>query len=209
MSTWKSLSRGIESGWKNFSNAVAKAADKSFDKVSHGTFDKSDHWRSEYSDEDTLYDLKLRRDKSMRESDGPKMTGRFKFSCQRTRDGEAFTAEGRIEYLAGELLLRPEWWLSRANAGATDERQVKFEVDNSVSEPVVGNGCYRVPGVLLEMRCVRMTGERVPTFKVTMHVPNVAPGGRGGGMTAVRGPAVDFEVYLPEAAEDGGGNADD
>jgi len=52
---WKSFSKGLEKNWKAATKGISTAADKNFDKVSHGTYDKSDHWHSEYRDDGFMY----------------------------------------------------------------------------------------------------------------------------------------------------------
>ncbi len=158
----KSISKGLEKNWKAAANGISKAADKGFEKVAHGTFDRSDSWSATYPDEGETYvsfsksdltspsyELTLRRDKTARRKDEPPSTGRFKFRLVQQQTQTRHEAQGRIAYLPDELLLTAEVWTVSENFGTSQQIDKRFESREHLGEPQIGNGCYEVPANFL------------------------------------------------------------
>lgn len=51
----KKFGKKLSRTWSVTSTAVKKAGDSTFERVAHSTFDKADHWHSEYDDDQEMY----------------------------------------------------------------------------------------------------------------------------------------------------------
>jgi len=191
---FRSISKGLDKGFKATANAVTKVGDKSYEAVSHGTFDKSDHWHAEYPNEGESYDLKLRRDKPAKSSESSN-TGKFKFKMDAGAKG-SYEAQGVVQYSGpGELRLFPLWWnWNRPDQSTGNMVETRFEAKEGIETPQTGNGCWLIPPEYMAMSCEQVQGREPPTFELTLRPPGVD--GKGDQRTATPGLPTKVEIYL-------------
>lgn len=100
-------------------------------------------------------------------------------------------------YHQGELDLHTRVWTAALNVGSSQETHVRYEVEEGLEEPRVGNGCYLVPPGFMDLTCEHVPENEVPTCIVRMRIPSTANHEKTGERTAERGKETSFEIYLP------------
>jgi len=191
---FRSFSKGLDKGFRATGQAFQKAGDKTFEKVSHSTWDKSDQWHADYPNEGESYDLKLRRDKPPRAGEDVN-SGKFKFKMDAGSKG-GYEAQGVIDYSApGRLKLFPQWWLwARPDPSTGNLVETRFEAKEGLETPQIGNGCYLIPPEYMPMSCEQVQEREPPTFELTLRPPGLT--GKGEDRTATPGVATRVEIYL-------------